>query len=192
VGTIATQSSDKLPLSVAGPLVYSPIGMVLPVSATPLICNPVGSYINVISGGTCKLNYSTPATADYLPSDVIPLTFEITRKAQSVTFSTPSTLALSSGSFVLSGSASTGLPVTYQTQTPSVCEVSGTKLNLKKAGNCQITALQVGSSTISPASVTQSIAITGVAAVKKIACIKNGKVKYFLSKKCPAGYKQKK
>ena len=199
LSTVSTQSSATLPLSIQGPFVYGPAGLVIPVSATPTVCFPVGSYITIISGGTCTLNYLSPATATSLASDLTPLTFQITRTAQIVNFTAPSTGQLANKTLTLSATASSGMPVAFQSDSPAICSVTGNSLNLLAPGNCQVEAIQAGTATVSPASATQSITVTGVAATaakkpaaKKIACVKNGKIKTFTAAKCPAGYKVKK
>ena len=194
VGTIATQSSSVLPLSLAGPFINGPVGLVIPVSATPTVCYPVGTYITVISGGTCTLNYSSPASSTYAASDVFPLTFEITRSSQTVSFVAPASVALSAKTLTLSASATSKAPVTFQSDSPVICSVTGNSLNLLKVGSCQVEAIQVGTTTISPASTVQSIMVTGslVPAIRKIVCVKNGKSKTFTGTKCPVGYKVKK
>ncbi len=198
-GTVATQSSAILPLSIPGPFVFGVDGVITPISATPTVCYPVGIYISIISGGTCTLNYSSPATADYLASDPTPLTFEITRAAQSINFSLPATVSLAKKSLALSASASSGAAVSFQTQTPNVCSVTGNSLNLLRQGNCQVQALQGGTATIAPASSAQSLMVMGNGlatakkpAVKKLVCVKNGKIKTFIGQKCPQGYISKK
>ena len=200
VGTIPTQSSATLPLSIQGPFVAGPLGYVLPVTATPTVCYGVGNYITVISGGTCTVNYSSPASASYLASDVFPITFEITRSAQTLSFVVPATATLASKSVTLSATSSSGRDVSYLSMTPTICAVTGNSLNFLTAGTCQITATQIGSATLAPASVNQSILITGspvvpksaTKTVKKLTCIKNGKIKTVTTKKCPSGYKPKK
>ena len=204
VGTISTQSSATLPLSIQGPFIYGTSGLVIPVSATPTVCYPVGSYITVISGGTCTLNYSTPATADYLASDIMPLTFQISRTAQTLTFTPPATAAVAGQMLTLSATASSGAPVTFQSNSPTICSVTGNSLNLLAVGSCEVAATQAGTTTISSASVIQTIAVTGSIAplakppivkksvAKKIVCIKKGKSRVFTGTKCPAGYKAQK
>jgi hypothetical protein len=153
----------------------------------------VGTYITVTSGGTCILNYSTPETSEYLASDVYQLKFEITRTAQTMNFVLPKTIALAMKSYSLNATTSSNLPTTYTVNTPATCSVSGSKLNLIKAGNCTVTATQTGGPTIAPVSSTQSISITGVSATaKKLICVSGKKTKVVLSKTCPKGYKPKK
>ena len=193
VGTIPTQSSTSLPLSIAGPTIFSPLGLVLPVAATPSICFPVGSYITVISGGTCTVNYSTPATPLFLASDIFPLTFQITRTVQTLSFNPLATTSLVGKAMPLSASASSGLPVTFQSDSPSICTTSGNSLNFVGAGSCLVEAVQSGSATIAPASLAQTILVSSSPAPsKKIICVKAGKSKVFVGTKCPAGYKVKK
>jgi hypothetical protein len=197
LGTVTTQSSAVLPLSIPGPFVYLSTGLLIPVSVTPTVCYPVGTYITIISGGTCTLNYSTPASANYLASDVTPLTFQITRTAQTVSFTIPASATLASKTLALSANASSGAPVSFQSDSPTICSVTGNSLNLLKAGTCQVEAIQTGSTTVSPTSVTQSIAITGAlpasktGTVKTIICVRNGKSTTFTRSKCPAGFKAK-
>ena len=199
VGSISTQSSSVLPLAIPLPYVFGPFGYVTPITSTPNVCSAVVGYVNVISGGTCTLNYSTPASADYLASDVFPLTFQITRSAQTITFTLPPTIALTSKSLALSAKASSGLGVTFNSTTPTICSVTESSLNLLAAGNCQVSAQQAGSATISPVSAVQSVSVTGSSlsvakaqVVKKIVCVKKGKSKTFTGRKCPAGYTIKK
>jgi hypothetical protein len=199
IGVIGTQSSTTLPFSIQGPFVYGPLGLVVPITATPAVCYTVGTYITVISGGTCTLNYSTAATDTYAASDVYPLTFQITRTAQTLLFTLPSAVLLASKSLPLSATSSSGGPVTFRSNSLSICSVTVNSLNLLRSGTCQVEAMQAGSPTISPVAVIQSIAVTGLSSVaanqvtaKKIVCVKNGKSKTFAVAKCPAGYKAKK
>ena len=196
IAQIPTQSSATLPLSIPGPYLMGPTGLVTPVSLTPSVCFGAGFYINITSGGTCTLTYSTAGTASYLPSDLYTLTFQISRTAQTIAFNTPASAALSTKSLPLSATASSGQLVIFLASTPTICSVTGNSLNLLKAGTCQVTASQNGTTTISPVSAVQSIAITGTPvvakAVKKLVCIKSGKSKTVTSKTCPSGYKVKK
>jgi hypothetical protein len=65
------------------------------------------------------------------------------------------------------GSASSGLPVTFSSTTPTVCTpsgTSGTKITLLKAGACGVRAAQAGNATFNPApSVSRSFTVSKVA-----------------------------
>ena len=193
VGTIVTQSTKVLPLTIPGPFIYGTVGLIIPTSSTPTICYVSGTFITVISGGTCTLNYSSPASPSYLASDIYPLTFEITRTIQTIIFSTPTTAKLSNKILTLTASTSSGLPVTFQSDTLSICTSVGNSLNLLKAGNCSVEAIQSGTTTIAPATSTHTILVTNTPAIQvKIVCTKAGENKTFAGNKCPNGYKTKK
>ena len=204
ISQIPTQNSTILPLTIPGPYVQGPTGIVVPTTSTPGVCTAAGFFITITSGGTCSLTYSTAGTTDYKPSDVQTMTFQITRDAQTISFVAPTTVPLASKSLALSASASSGQLVTYVSSTPAICSVTGSSLNLLTAGTCHVTASQVGTTKIAPVSLDQSIMITGNSvtskvgakvapkAAKKLVCIKNGKTKLVAGKACPSGYTLKK
>ncbi len=78
-----------------------------------------------------------------------------TPTSQTISF-TSASLALGS-TVQLQGSASSGLPVTYASQTPSTCSVSGSNVTALALGSCTLTANQAGNSTFSAASQVQII-----------------------------------
>ena len=104
-------------------------------------------------------------------------------------------------SLTLAATASSGGAVTYSTTTPDNCSISGSTLNLLKAGNCVVTATQSGTSTLAPISANATITLTGVVVTPKpvvtkktIVCVKGKTTKKVsgTNPKCPKGYKVKK
>ena len=192
VGSIPNQNSAQLPLQVNGPFIYGPLGLVVPVTATPEVCFSTGVTITVISGGTCTLNYFSSASPNYLASDIYPLTFQISRIPQTVNFSLPSVVSLSIKTLPLVASASGGGRVAFISATPKVCSVVESSLNLNQNGICKVQALQPGSATIAPGSSSASITITGLPRKKELVCIKGAKMRVILETKCPVGFHVKK
>jgi hypothetical protein len=194
IGQIPTQSSINLPLNIQGPIVSSPFGLISPTTSTPNVCYVVGIYVKVISGGTCKLSYSTPESTDYLASDVYELIFDITRAPQTLIFTLPAILDGSQSEIKLDAKSSAGLTPMYATGTPSVCEVSDNYLRVKSSGLCKVTASQNGTTTISPASASATVEIAlltqSVKPKNKVSCLKNGRVRIYQRDKCPGGYKK--
>jgi hypothetical protein len=196
VGTIATQTSKNLPKSIEIFRVYSPSGvLVLPQATTPTVCIASGFYVQIVGGGTCTLTYQSEATTTYLASDLYKVSFEVTRDPQTITFSLPTSVNLSSKTVALSATTSSGGALLYTTSTPDSCSITGSTLNLLKSGNCSVTATQPGSSTLAPISATYNVMIAGtVAPTKKtITCIKGKKTKKVsgVNPKCPKGFKVK-
>ena len=194
---IANQDSRNLPKTIMIPKVYHfAEGYVMPQSLTPTVCVGIGFYVKIVGGGTCTLTYQVAGSSTYLASDIYKVTFEVIRDLQTITFTPSATANISSKSLTLNATASGGGLITYATSSTGVCSVSGSTLNLLKAGNCSVTATQAGTSTLAPVSATASITLTGtaVAAKKTITCIKGKTNKKVTgtNPKCPAGYKLKK
>lgn len=66
---------------------------------------------------------------------------------QSITLSYPGGATLMAGPVTLKATTTSGLPVTYKSNTPATCTVSGDQLTLVAAGECSITASQGGGTT---------------------------------------------
>jgi hypothetical protein len=81
---------------------------------------------------------------------------------QTITFAGPGNQTIGTPPPSLAATASSGLPVTITSTTPSVCTVSGTTLTLVAAGTCSLTAAQAGNATFAAApSVARSVTVTG-------------------------------
>jgi hypothetical protein len=196
IGTIASQTSKNLPKTVEIFRVYSPSGTwVLPQATTPTVCISAGFYVQIVGGGTCTLTYQSEATTTYLASDLYKVSFEVTRDPQTITFSLPTSVNLSSKTVALSATTSSGGALLYTTSTPDSCSITGSTLNLLKSGNCSVTATQPGTSTLTPISATYNVMIAGTLTPTKktITCIKGKKTKKVsgVNPKCPKGFKVK-
>ncbi len=126
---------------------------------------PVDSYLVV---GTNTLNFSATFSGNDALSliaavFVLPSGTVAQPVSQTITFGSPPTPTYTSGgSFIVSASASSGLPVTYSSLTPVICTSSGSStIVMLSAGTCTIAANQAGDSNYSAApQVTQTITIT--------------------------------
>jgi hypothetical protein len=202
MNVIANQTSKNLPKMIEIFRVYSPTGVyILPQATTPAVCIASGFYVQIVGGGTCTLTYQSEANTSYLASDLYKVSFEVTRDPQTITF-TPITIAdIATKSLTLTATASSGGSVTYSTISPNNCSISGSTLNLLKAGNCLVTATQAGTSTFAPVSASATITLTGTVVTPKpkvtkktIVCVKGKTTKKVsgTNPKCPKGYKVKK
>lgn len=197
INKIENTTASNLPKLITLTTVYSSVsGFVVPKSETPTVCTAAGTSVRITSGGTCTISYQTEETLDYLASDKYLITFEVTRDPQTITFTPSATANISSKSLTLNATASSGGVITYATSSTGVCSVSGSTLNLLKAGNCSVTATQAGTATLAPVSATASITLTGamIAAKKTITCVKGKTTRKVTgtNPKCPVGFKPKK
>ena len=201
MSVIANQTSKNLPKMLEIFRVFSPTGVyILPQATTPAVCIASGFYVQIVGGGTCTLTYQSEANTSYLASDLYKVSFEITRDPQTITFSPVATADIAEMSLTLTATASSGGAVVFASTSTENCTISGSTLNLLKAGNCVITASQSGTSTFAPITASATITLTGaivtskpVVTKKTIVCVKGKTTKKVsgIIPKCPKGYKLK-
>lgn len=79
---------------------------------------------------------------------------------QTIDFTAPTGLTYGDADVQLGATASSALPVTYTSATPSVCTVgAGGLLDIVGAGTCSVTASQAGNSTYDPAEETRTFQV---------------------------------
>ncbi|WP_429950101.1 IPTL-CTERM sorting domain-containing protein [Comamonas sediminis] len=144
-------------------------------SLTPSICTVSGTTVTPVAGGLCTL------AADQAGGTVGAVAFnaapQVTQNvaiqsAQTITFPAQTAQSVVTGnSFVLApaATATSGLPVTYSSLTPSVCTVSGSSVTVLTTGTCTIEANQLGNEyfTVAPA-VSQSVSVTALPAATPV------------------------
>jgi len=192
--------AQNLPTIITLAAVYasgiSAVEYVFPKSTTPEICEASGNSLKVFSGGNCILTYQSLGNTSYLPSDMYTQTIIFEKASQTISFALPPAVKVAEKTLNLTASSSSGNQITYTSTPSSSCTISGSVLNLLKAGNCSVTATQVGTTTLASASATSTVIIEGVAsaAKKTISCAKGKTTKKVTgtNPKCPTGYKLKK
>jgi len=115
-------------------------------SLTPSICTVSGSNVTGVAAGQCIVAANQAGNAEYDPAAQATLQFEIGaayNQAQTITFQPLATLAVG-GTQPLVATASSGLAVTFISNTPSVCSVSGTTVTALAIGTCNVAASQPG------------------------------------------------
>jgi alpha-tubulin suppressor-like RCC1 family protein/endo-1,4-beta-mannosidase len=129
-------------------------GSGLPVSftsSTASVCGssgPTGATISLLKTGTCRIVASQAGNAIYKAAPNVAQTFTVVsgKLSQSISFSLASTRTLALAPETLTASATSGLPVSFISTTPSVCTVTGPIATLQYAGSCTISASQSGNS----------------------------------------------
>ena len=199
MSVITNQTAKSLPKMIEIFRVLGPTGVyVLPQATTPTVCIASGFFVQIVGGGTCTLTYQSEANTSYFASDLYKVSFEVTRDPQTITFAPVATADVAIKSLTLTSTASSGGAVSFASTPTENCTVSGSILNLLKAGNCVVTATQAGSSTLAPVSASATISLTStvvtpkqVVTKKTIVCVKGKTTKKVIgiNPKCPKGYK---
>jgi CSLREA domain-containing protein len=122
----------------------------------------------VTTAGNNTLSVNLPITAVGAAIQPAALTasaaIDMMEQAQTITFGPLPNQPFGTTAFNVSATASSGLPVTFASTTPTVCTVAGSTVNLVSAGTCTIQATQAGTAMFAAATpVSASFTVTMVA-----------------------------
>ncbi|MBP7688090.1 MAG: right-handed parallel beta-helix repeat-containing protein, partial [Thermoflexales bacterium] len=124
-------------------------GSALPVSYASLttnVCTVSGITVTLVSGGQCTIRASQAGNAEFAPAPDVDQSFTVLLP-QTITFPQPADHLISNGAFVVTATASSGLTVTFSSQTTGVCTVNIFGLVTPiSAGVCTVRAAQTGNS----------------------------------------------
>lgn len=145
-------------------------------SSTLGVCNTdhVNQYgafvISFVAAGTCTILANQAGDDIYPAATQVSQSFNVTAGSNVISFSKPANAVFKENPPVLSGTASSNLPVTYASSTPGVCMVTGAGvISFVSPGICTIQADQAGNSNYAVATqVRQSFAIAKAAQVVAI------------------------
>jgi hypothetical protein len=166
--TISFTSVGVQTMGTMPPLLEAMASSGLPVvltSSTASTCTVSGNTLTLVSGGTCILYANQAGGGIYAPATEVMQTITINFLPQIIDFTSPGNQALNANPPVLvatalQATASSGLPVTLASTTPSTCSVSGNTLTLVTVGTCIIDASQAGNGTYAPITVSRVFTIT--------------------------------
>ncbi|MFM2308305.1 MAG: Cellulosome-anchoring protein precursor [Chloroflexota bacterium] len=126
--------------SIGQPLTYA--------STTPSVCTVSGAVVTIVGPGTCTITADSPGATvggvAYTAAPQVTRSF-VVKTQQSITVATLANRVYTVPDFSVSGSASSSLPVTYSSLTPSVCTVaSDGTVDIQTVGTCTVAADQAG------------------------------------------------
>jgi hypothetical protein len=117
-------------------------------SASASVCSISGSTVTFNAVGACIVNADQAGNAGYNPATQAQQSMTVGQGNQTITFpaQTSSQPFILNGTFALNpvASASSGLAVTYFSDTPAICSITGTTVTMLAEGACRIGANQSG------------------------------------------------
>ncbi len=126
-------------------------------SDTTPVCTVANSTVTTVAAGLCTITASDDSDAHAT------LSFQVNQAAQTITFGQPPDVTIGAP-VTLSASASSGLPVSFTSDTTPVCTVANSTVTTVAAGLCTITASQAGNTDYAAAPpVTQSFQVNPAA-----------------------------
>ncbi len=130
-------------------------------SNTSSVCTVAASSVTLISAGTCSITANQAGNGSFAAAASVTKTFSVLKGAQTISFTQPPDTALAAGPVALTATASSGLSVSFVSNTTAVCTVSAASVTLVAVGQCSITASQAGDANYNAATtVTKTFAVT--------------------------------
>jgi hypothetical protein len=128
-------------------------------STTTGVCTVSGKTATFIAAGTCTIQATQTGNATYAAATLVTQSFTVNaaaQQSQTITFNNPGTRTVGTP-LTLVATASSGLTVSFASQTTTVCTVSGTTATFIVTGTCTIQSTQTGNATYAAATpVSQS------------------------------------
>ena len=125
----------------------------------------VNKTVTIISSGTCIIQASQDGNESYNPAPPVERSFVIEKAAQEILFDPLDNQPLGVASITVAASATSGLSITFASNTADVCTVTGTTVTLLSGGICTLAASQPGNKNYLAAdSVSQSFRVIGKSA----------------------------
>jgi hypothetical protein len=150
---------------------------------------------SLTSPGDVTIQYGVICNDSVIPSysfsSLKPLTIHILpiKASQTIDLNLAKSIPWDSGIAALPVNSSAGIPITYLSLTPDICNITSSTLLLLRSGSCRIQASQSGDLDMSPAtSVIQDVQIVPTISLTCLRGSKTTTVKA-LKPKCPSGYK---
>ena len=119
---------------------------------------------SALAGGSHSITAVYAGDGSFAGSTSAALTQVVGAAAQSITFGALGNKTFGDAPFGVSATASSGLPVSFSSQTPAVCTVAGSTVSLVSGGQCTVRASQAGDANWAAATpVDQSFTVAAAA-----------------------------
>ncbi len=137
-----------------------------------------GNTIQIVGTGNADITASQSGNQYYNPAADVTQTLTINKADQVITFPAISPVVYGSASFSAGAWSTSGLTVTYNSDNPSVAEVTDGIIYIRSAGNSNIIASQAGDNNFNPA---EDILVNIVVAKAPLTITVDNKSKPYLS-----------
>jgi hypothetical protein len=111
-----------------------------------------GNTATIVGTGSTTITAVQAGNGNYNPATDVPQNLTVVKANQTITFNVLPIKVVTDIPFTLSGTTSSGLPVTYTSSNPGVATISGTTVTIVAVGTTDITASQDGDSNYEAAS----------------------------------------
>lgn len=141
-GALAARNVGDLPFSLTA---SSNSGLTISYSSSnPSVATVSGNSVTIVGVGSTTITASQAGNANYNPATNVQQTLTVNKGNQTISFGAIATKTFGDAPFVLAGTASSGLPITYNSTNTSVASISGSTVTILASGTAIITATQLG------------------------------------------------
>lgn len=123
------------------------------------IASVVGNTLTINNAGQCYITASAAGDANHFSATPIQKLVTVNKANQIVSFDVITDKVYGDGAFTLSAAASTSLPVTFSSSTPTKLIISGNSATIAGTGVYTITATQSGTSNYNVATATRTVTV---------------------------------
>ncbi|MEL6558706.1 MAG: MBG domain-containing protein [Bacteroidota bacterium] len=130
------------------------------VSSNTAVATVIGNTVTIVGVGTTNITASQLGNSNYLPGMDVVQPLQVNQASQTITFGSLADVTFGDSNFELTGTATSGLSVTYVSSNTDVATVSGTTVTIVGAGTTNITASQSGNTDFNAAmNIVQSLTV---------------------------------
>ena len=130
------------------------------ISTNAAVATVAGKTITIKGQGTTTLRASQAGDNQFNPASFVEQELKVTKVAQTITFAAIPSKKLSDGTYSLTATSDSGLPITFNSSNSTMASVAGNVVTLNAGGTVSITATQAGDVTYEAASdVSQTLTI---------------------------------
>ncbi|HXE62358.1 MAG TPA: FG-GAP-like repeat-containing protein, partial [Bryobacteraceae bacterium] len=126
------------------------------VSNTVSVCKVTSNLLTLIGIGQCSITASQPGNSDYQAAAPVTQSFNISVAVQTIHFTDVLNPSLGLPPFEIPVQASSLLPVSVTSITPSICRAASNLVTLLAAGSCTLQASQAGNANYNPSPLVQT------------------------------------
>ena len=132
-------------------------------SSNTAVATVTGNLVNIVGIGTSTITASQAGNATYNAAASKQQVLTVVKKQQTITFGAIPTKHIDDADFTLSATASSGLPVTYNSSNELVATITGNSVHIVGEGTSTITASQAGNAVFDAATpVGQTLTVAAV------------------------------
>ncbi len=112
-----------------------------------------GATITLVGAGDCAITANQPGDTNFLPAPGVALVVSVGKRSQTIAFAQPPGRTFGNAPFGVIATATSGLPIVFRTDTPTVCAVgapttpTSATVTILAAGDCTLVARQPGDAT---------------------------------------------